>query len=183
MSDDSAAKHRAKQTVNNLVLALVASLGIVLVTVLAVPRDDSNRIQPVDYQVSVAAAEASSNLDILAPTLPQDWWSNRATWHGKTVDGVSYFETGFVGPKNQYVLVTQAFAVNPTWVALASKDYAPDDNAAATNDRWTKWVNPTEGANDPYFWTLEDQGNLISLRGSSVEDLQLFANNIEAQLP
>jgi len=183
VSDDSAAKHRAKQTVNNLVLALLASLGIVLVTVLAVPRDDSNRIQPVDYQASVAAAEASSKLDILAPALPQDWWSNRATWHGKTIDGVSYFETGFVGPKNQYVLVTQAFAVNPTWVALASKEYGPDSGAPATNERWMKWFNSTEGANDPYFWTLEQQGNLISLRGSSVEDLKLFADNIEAKLP
>jgi hypothetical protein len=182
MSDDSAAKHRAKQTVNNLILALLASLGIVLVTVLAVPRDDSNRIQPVDYQASVAAAEASSSLDILAPTLPQGWWSNRATWHGKTADDVNYFETGFVGPKNQYVLVTQAFQVNPTWVALASKDYGPDSEALANNQNWTKWFNSAEGANDPYFWTYEYAGNLITLRGSTPEDLKLFADIIEAEL-
>ncbi|MEY4981103.1 MAG: hypothetical protein RL174_441, partial [Actinomycetota bacterium] len=48
MSDDAAAKRRAKQTVINLLLSLAATLGIVIVTVLAVPRDDSNRIQPVD---------------------------------------------------------------------------------------------------------------------------------------
>lgn len=182
MSEDSAAKHRAKQTVNNLVLALLASLGIVLVTVLAVPRDDSNRIEPVDYRASISAAETSANLDIFAPSIPQGWWANRATWHGSTADGVRYFETGFVGPTNQYVLLTQAFAVNPTWIALASKDYAPDDNAPSTNPNWTKWVNRSEDANDPYFWTLEKDGNLITLRGSKIEDVTTFAKIVESEL-
>ena len=46
---DSAAKHRAKQTVRNLLLSLLVSLGLVVAIVLGVPRDDSNLIQEVDY--------------------------------------------------------------------------------------------------------------------------------------
>ena len=37
MSEDAAAKRRARQTVNNLVLALIASLGIMLAIILIVP--------------------------------------------------------------------------------------------------------------------------------------------------
>ena len=45
---DSAARHRARQTVINLILALGASIGLVVTLVLIVPRDDSNRIKEID---------------------------------------------------------------------------------------------------------------------------------------
>lgn len=182
MSDDAAAKRRAKQTVINLLLSLAATLGIVIVTVLAVPRDDSNRIQPVDYKTAVSQAESASGLDILAPELPQGWWSNRAKWRGATADGVRYFETGFVGPKNQYVRLVQAFAVNPTWVALASKDFKPNTNSAVENETWTKWISTNEESADPYLWTLESDGQFISLNGGYEADIAKFAKVIEMDL-
>lgn len=182
MSDDAAAKRRAKQTVINLLLSLAATLGIVLVTILAVPRDDSNRIQPVDYKAAVSQAEAASGLDILAPELPQGWWSNRAKWRGATADGVHFFETGFVGPKNQYVRLIQAFEVNPTWVALATKDFAPNSDSIESNPRWTKWISTNEESVDPYLWTIENGGQFISLNGGYEDDIAKFAAVIETSI-
>lgn len=122
MSDQKAKEHRAKQTVNNLLLSLLVSVSLVAVIILIVPRDDSSRIAHIDYKSVAEQASTSSKQDILAPKVPSTWWSNSAKWLGEPLDAVPRFETGFVGPKNQYIGMTQAFGVNPTWIALTLKD-------------------------------------------------------------
>lgn len=136
MSEDAAAKRRARQTVNNLVLALIASLGIMIAIVLIVPRDDSNRIQSVDYKSIAAEAHSSSGKQIVAPDLPSGWWSNSARWSPKPADGVQNWYVGFVGPKNQYIGLTQAFGVNPTWLAFQLKNSAKTGTQAVGNFTW-----------------------------------------------
>lgn len=183
MSDDAAAKRRARQTVINLLLSLVACLGIVLVTVLAVPRDDSNRIQPVDYKTAAANAEAAGGVDVLAPELPQGWWANLATWNGTPKDGVKTWKIGFVGPKNQYVGVVQAFGVNPTFVALQTANFQPDTASGTESPNWTKWI-PGRGTDaDPHLWTYEYAGNLVVVTGTaSPAELSVFTKLIEMEV-
>lgn len=181
---DSAAKHRAKQTVINLVLALVATLGIVLVTVLVVPRDDSNRIKPIDYLAASVAAEDSSKLNIAAPAnLPEGWWANQAKWSETAADGVKVWKVGFVGPDNQYVGVTQAFSVNPTWVALALTGFEKYDYAFGSSENWTFYQPGKNTDADPYLWVLEKDGNFISLKSTATPiELEEFAFLIEKEL-
>ena len=180
---DSAAKHRAKQTVVNLILSLVACLGIVIVTVLAVPRDDSNRIKSVDYVAAAESAEASSNLNLVAPELPSGWWANQAKWNAAAADGVKVWKVGFVGPKNQYVGVTQGFAVNPTWVALQTIGFEPDTNSAAKNNSWTKWKPSKNTDADPHLWTFEKNGNFISMSSTASDsELDEFAALLEKEI-
>ena len=179
--EDSAAKHRAKQTVVNLVLSLVACLGIVIVTVLAVPRDDSNRIKPVDYVATALAAEESSQLDLVAPELPTGWWANQAKWNATSADGVKVWKVGFVGPKNQYVGVVQGFAVNPTWVALQTVNFVPDTESTSTNNTWTNGVSGDELASralqqardqaDMGLGRIERPGAIVAGQACTVEDL------------
>jgi hypothetical protein len=181
---DSAAKHRAKQTVINLVLALVATLGIVLVTVLVVPRDDSNRIKPIDYLAAAVAAEESSKLNIAAPAdLPEGWWANQAKWSETAADGVKVWKVGFVGPENQYVGVTQAFDVNPTWVALQLTGFEKYVYTYGGDEGW-QFYQPGKNIDaDPYLWVLEKDGMFISMRSTArTLELQEFAKLIESEL-
>lgn len=181
---DSAAKHRAKQTVINLVLALVATLGIVLVTVLVVPRDDSNRIKPIDYLAAAVAAEDSSKLNIAAPAiLPEGWWANQAKWSETAADGVKVWKVGFVGPENQYVGVTQAFDVNPTWVALQLTGFEKYVYTYGGDEGW-QFYQPGKNIDaDPYLWVLEKDGMFISMRSTArTLELQEFAKLIESEL-
>lgn len=181
--EDSAAKHRAKQTVINLVLSLVACLGIVIVTVLAVPRDDSNRIKAVDYVAAAESAEASSKLNLAAPALPTGWWANRAKWNASAADGVKVWKVGFVGPKNQYVGVTQGFGVNPTWVALQTLGFEPDTESTAKNNTWTKWIPGKNTDADPHLWTFEKDGNLIVMSSTASDaELDEFAALLEKEI-
>jgi hypothetical protein len=181
--EESAAKHRAKQTVINLALSLIATLGIVLVTVLIVPRDDSNRIKPVDYQAAAATAEASSKLNLVTPALPEGWWANQARWSGNAADGVKTWKVGFVGPNNQYVGMTQGFGVNPTWIALQTVGYVPNSESTAKNQTWTKW-KPGQGTDgDPQLWTFEKDGVAVTMRSTANdEELDLFADLIETEM-
>ncbi|MFM1950757.1 MAG: hypothetical protein RL418_444, partial [Actinomycetota bacterium] len=111
----SSADHRAKQTIRNLIYSLLVTLGLTLAIVMVVPRDDSNRIQPVEYQSIAINAEETVGLDVLAPSIPNDWWSNGARLQQDL--GVSIWYVGFVTEDNQYLGLTQAFESNPSWVA------------------------------------------------------------------
>ena len=68
---DAAAQRRAKQTLNNLLLSLAATVGVMVLLVLAVPRDDSNRVQPVDYVAIAEQAAAETSEKLLVPTIPK----------------------------------------------------------------------------------------------------------------
>ena len=182
MSEDSAAKHRAKQTARNLTLSIIACLGIVLATVLIVPRDDSNRIKAVDYVATAESAEASSKLNLVAPELPSGWWANQAKWNAAAADGVKVWKVGFVGPRNQYVGVTQGFAVNPTWVALQTVGFEPDTESTAKNNTWTKWKPAKNTDADPHLWTFEKDGNFIAMSSTASDaELDEFAALLEKE--
>ncbi|MEY4262616.1 MAG: hypothetical protein RLY88_324 [Actinomycetota bacterium] len=140
--DDAAAKRRARQTVINLLLSLGASLGIVLALVLIVPRDDSNRIQPVDYRSVAAEAHDASGSYIITPELPQGWWSNSARFNGNPADGVSTFYAGFVGPKNQFIGLTQAQNPNPTWLVQQLAGAVQTGTYSSGTREWTIYESP-----------------------------------------
>ena len=115
---DSAAKHRARQTVVNLVLALAACVALVILIVISVPRDESSRIKPVEYSKIVAEAKSSSKLDLISIKPLSGWWCNLADLKTASSDGVQQFEAGFVGSDVKYIGYTQAFSANPTWLAF-----------------------------------------------------------------
>jgi len=75
---ETPAQRRANQTVRNLILSMLATLAVVLLIVLGVPRDDTNRIASVDYLQIAQEAQPTQSESILAPAVPDDWWSNSA---------------------------------------------------------------------------------------------------------
>lgn len=183
---DAAAKRRAKQTVINLALSLGASLGIVLVLILIVPRDDSNRIQPVDFTSIAMEAEVSSGKDIVAPQLPQGWWSNSARWSAKPTDGVATWYVGFVGPKNQYIGLTQAFGVNPTWLAVELKNTAETGAVTIGDSTWTIYEaleqsNPKKTKD--FIMVLNNKPDAVLLYGTGTsQDFESLALSVQAAL-
>ncbi|MEY4743615.1 MAG: hypothetical protein RIR34_954 [Actinomycetota bacterium] len=145
MSESQSAKERrAKQTLNNLLLSLAATAGLVLILVLAVPRPNTSLLKAVDYKSSAQEAARSSSLPILAPSLMgKGWYSNSARWNSKTADGVSNWYVGFVGPKNQYLGLTQAFGSNQTWSLLQLKGNVPVGSVTMGGLKWIEWKATT----------------------------------------
>jgi hypothetical protein len=126
-AQDAAAKRRARQTLINLLLALGATLAVVFVMVMITPRDDSNRIRPVNYAAIVADVKQATGIDVPVPQgLPEGWWANAARFNAKPADGVMTWHIGFVGEKGQYIGIDEGFGANDTWLYQHTAGFAPN---------------------------------------------------------
>ncbi|MGA1033430.1 MAG: DUF4245 family protein [Aquiluna sp.] len=137
----AAAQRRAKQTVRNLIFSMVATLGLVVLLVLGVPRDDSNRITEVDYRQIAAEAEASLGFEVITPEVPSDWWSNAARL--ETDLGVQSWYVGFVTEDNQFIALLHGFEVNPSWTALTLQGNWLEDEVVISGRTWEIWPSLT----------------------------------------
>lgn len=189
MSEQSAKERRAKQTVNNLLLSLLATAGLVLLIILVVPRDESNRIPHINYNAVAAQAAASSKLPIIAPELPKGWWANNATWYENPVDAVPRFEAGFVGPNNNtYIGLVEGFDVNPTWSALNLKDVVLEKNYQNSGSlvKWSIYKsaevhNPPKSRDE--IWVATFGNNQILIYGTAAKSsFVAFTQTIEQKL-
>lgn len=114
----NSANHRNRQTVNNLVYSLIATVALVAVIVLIVPRGNpTSSAPPVDYAAVAQQAQGSEPDRLVVPKLPSGWSSNSAELRTKTSDGVDSWYIGLLTPKGQYIGITQGFNANDSWVA------------------------------------------------------------------
>jgi hypothetical protein len=147
-AEERAKRRRARQTLNNLLLSLGACAGLVLALILIVPRDDSSLLQKIDYVMVAQSAAESSKQPVLVPELVEDtWYSSAARWAATPRDGVANWYVGFVGPKGQYLGLTQAFDSNETWLALFLKESISVGETQVGTITWTIYESVVK--NDP----------------------------------
>jgi hypothetical protein len=123
---EASRKRRANQTVFNLVLALAASLAIVVLLVLVVVRPDQAPRDPVDYAGIAAEFQSQSEVALVVPVLPERWEANGATFDPEDGGGATW-RIGFVTPQQRYAAVDQAIEPDEGWLADRL------DSAAATS--------------------------------------------------
>ena len=142
---DKAAERRAKATVRNLIYSMLVTLGIVLLLILGVPRDDSSRLQPVEYQEIAISATEAEGYQALAPEIPEDWFANAARLDNTL--GVRGWYVGFVTDENQFIGLSQAFQTNPSWEAELLKTNLQDGEIEIGGLAWEVW--PTRSPSNP----------------------------------
>lgn len=108
--------HRQAQNTRNLIVALVASLGLVLVLVMVVARPDASTLTPVDHRAEAAAAETRIGHPIALPELPDGWYANRADVRSGTLPGSWQWYLGLVTADEDYIAVQQAFGEDERWL-------------------------------------------------------------------
>lgn len=181
---DSAAQHRAKQTVRNLIYSLLVTVALVVLMILGVPRDDSNRIAQVNYTEIAAQAQASVGQEIIAPVIPEGWWSNAARLE-KELDVDSWY-VGFVTEDNQFIGMSQAFESNPSWLALTLQGNWQDGEKVIDGKTWEIW--PTLNPQSPrgtkhYAMVYKYETSAVVIYGTAEpEQFELLAKAITAQL-
>jgi hypothetical protein len=184
---DSAARHRARQTVINLILALGASIGLVVTLVLIVPRDDSSRIREIDYTAISQKAKADSGFDVITITPPENWWSNNAMLTTNNIDTVPVFKAGFVGSDIKYVGYTQAFNANPTWLALSLNGKVLTKEYSSNHYKWDVYESIVK--NEPkktmdYIMVLnyKDQDYMLVYGVAEDSEFKTFIDSIDEEL-
>lgn len=170
---ENSRNHRQRQTVRNLVLALGASLLVVLVIVLIVPRSDAP-IEP-DIDVAAVAEQAQIAIDdqLAVPDLPEGWRANAAEIRSSAADGVTAWYVGYLTPSDEYIGVYQGVDANPTWVAgLLSRTLA---TGTTTIDgiEYTVYDNRESSddiGNARYALTTEAGGTTFVLLGTATDE-------------
>lgn len=110
--------YRERKTVNNLVLSLLVSLGLVAVIFLAVPRGAGNtEHRDIDVALLASQASASAGHELIAPVVPDGWKAKQAELRYAEADKVTYWYLSYTTDNDQYAAVTQAFGANDTWIA------------------------------------------------------------------
>ena len=143
---ENSRNHRQRQTLKNLLLALGASLGVVLIIVLLVPRSDG----PIDRDIDVAAvaeqAQVTRDEQLAVPGLPDGWRSNAAELRMSEVDDITAWYVGYLTPSDEFVGMYQAFDANPTWVAEQLSRTIATGVVTIDGVEWTVYDNRESGA-------------------------------------
>jgi len=136
---------RQHQTAFNLVIALVASLGIVLVLVLVVVRPNTPVVdRAVDYRQVAAEADVAGTT-LAAPSLPDGYSANRADFQDRTNDDVDVWTVGLVTPDRQYVGLQQGIDANATWVSNQLEQRSATGSRTIDGTEWTVYDRRSEG--------------------------------------
>ena len=186
---ENSRNHRQRQTMKNLVLALGASLLVVLVIVLIVPRSDT----PVEPDIDVASvaqqAQIAMSDPLAVPVLPEGWRSNAAEIRTSTADDVTAWYIGYLTPSDEYVGVYQGADANPTWVAELLARTLATGTTTIDGIEYTVYDNRESSddvGNARYALTTESGGTTFVLLGTaSPEEFETLASaltsTIEAQ--
>lgn len=144
--------HRQRQTVNNLVLSLLASLGVVLLLVLIVPRGVGDfEKRSVDVVTLAKAATPTAGQTLVAPVMPEGWLAKQATIRTSSSDRVTQWYVGFTTPKptEQFAAVVQAFTpqsepANETWIAQLLESKAATGSETFAGLTWTVYDHTSD---------------------------------------
>lgn len=137
----TSADHRRRQTVNNLIYSLLATLALVVVIVLMVPRPTPDAVKSVDY-VKIAEQGAGTEPDpLITPKLPSDWKSNSAQLRQQTDDRVDEWYIGLITPSQQYIGMVQGFRANATWLAGQVANSNPVGSTTVDGVKWSIYDN------------------------------------------
>lgn len=114
----------ANQTTTNLVIAVGATLLVMLFLIVVVVRPDQGSSRPaVDWQTEAAAVQGTAPALVLSPTLPEGWTANRAAV--LEVDDTETWIVGFLTPAGAYIAMEQGFDATGAWMRTAA---AVDDD-------------------------------------------------------
>ena len=178
------AQRRAKQTIRNLVLSLIVSVGLVAAIYLGVPRDDTNRITPVDYQSISISASDSLGRQALSPEIPSDWWANAARL--ETTLGVVSWYVGFVTEDNQYLGLSQAFDSNTSWESSLLSNNFQDGQIELSGLIWEIWptINPSSPPGTTEYALLHrmDKSVVVIYGTATSSDFEQLARAISSQV-
>jgi hypothetical protein len=177
---------RSNQTTLNLVLATLASLGIVAFLVAVVVRPDVTQRPPIDY--AAIAATADEAVPLVAPAIPADWYANDARITSES--GVRSWVIGFITGSNTYIGLDQGVGVdpsaNPTWLSESLNGMAATGTTRIDGVEWT--VYDHRDGDDPgnyaYALSAELDGSVVALHGTaSDEDFALVASGLDTVDP
>lgn len=164
------AARRANQTAFNLVIALLASLGIVILLVAVVVRPEVER-PAVDYRAAAESAQGSFGVELAVPDLSDGWSANRAEATLSAADGVDRWDIGFLTPGDEYIELTQGVDTNTSWLADQVRGAQAGPAVTLGGLSWTVYDrrDVEDAGNVEYSLVAELEGSTVVLSGTAAD--------------
>lgn len=133
---ESSRIYRSSQTFRNLIAALLATLGVVIVIIFAVPRGTPAPAPAVNVaEIADGFAEARGRA-VIAPAVPENWRVNQAQLEGNSV---AAFTIVYVPDAESYINIAQAFDADAGWVARTLNGAAPTGTETIDGIEWQRY--------------------------------------------
>jgi hypothetical protein len=176
--------YRAAKTPNNLVIALVASLAIVLFLVIVVVRPTPAPADAVDYVAVAAEAQPGVTSTLATPVLPPGWNANAASLKASRGDSFLWY-IGFVTPETQFLALEQGIYPESDWREDFLGEVMPAGETTIDGVTWE--IYDQRDSDDPGNFayslatTVADSEYLIHGTASDAE-FALFAAALAAEI-
>lgn len=188
---ESSRRYRTSKTFPNLVWALLVCLGVVLLIVLLVPRDDAPVVRDLDVAQIAQGAQAASSEPLAVPAVPDGWKANSAELR-QGQDGVVEWYAGYVipdgaGNASEYAGFSQGIGANPTWVLERTGKRTPTGTVDLSGRAWDVYdytsLSVEDAGNSRYALATVWGGSTIVVYGSgSPEHVTALAQAVSASL-
>ncbi|WP_341935062.1 DUF4245 domain-containing protein [Microbacterium sp. LWO14-1.2] len=177
--------YRSSQTVRGLIAALLATLAIVVVIVLAVPRGEPATERTVDMVGIAADVESSVGSPVIVPELGDFWRVNAA---GLTSGATPVWDVT-LAPASQnergFIKLAQAFGVDSSWAPQRLNGIAPTDATDIGGLEWDVYSLGDAGAKQNVTYAIGTQAgdDYVLLYGSrSAESTADLAETLVPQI-
>jgi len=181
---ENSRKHRANQTLRNLLWSLAASVGLMLLIVIVVVRPDQPPREAVDYSYVASQAQPDVDEPLAVPVLPPEWKSNSAEF-GTAGDGISTWYVGFITPSDEFVALSQGIEANPTWLSNLLEKHAATGVETIDGVEWT--VYDDRDGDDPgnlaYAMVAEAGDSTYAVYGTADDnEFRTFAGSLSSEI-
>jgi hypothetical protein len=172
---DNSRAHRANQTTRNLILALIASLAVVLCTVLLVVRPDHTPATNINYRAIAAQAQPDITTSLAAPTLPAGWRSNDAELK-EDADNAQTWYIGLLTPKQQFIALEEGIDTTDAWFGSLLGQIQATGSFDIDGVHWTSYNQRTAANPGNFAYSLSATiGSARLVLHGSADDAEFHA--------
>jgi hypothetical protein len=163
------AAYRSSQTTRNLVAALLVTLGLVLVIVLAVPRGSVPERQAVDVAAVAERVSTAEDRLILVPDVPASWRVNTAAIEGD--DDAAWTIVYVPGEKAGFLRVAQGFDADEGWPSRVLRGAEASETKTIDGIEWTVYDirDPARAGNVSIALSTQAGPDTVLIYGSTDE--------------
>ena len=165
--------YRDSKTIRNLWVAVGVTVAIVALMVFIVPRDDSSRLQSIDYRSVAVSAQRTLPVPLAVPELPETWSSNVAEIRTASLDGVTSWFIGLITPSKQFLSITQGVDANPSWLVNEMQQTIPTGSVNIDGIDWIVYDNRDSNrdvGNVEYALTTESGRSTFIVAGTATPE-------------
>lgn len=161
--------YRSSQTARNLIAALLVTLAIVLIVILAVPRGSAPVREPIDVAAVAESVESSLQRPVIVPKVSADWVVNGAALEG---DSVRAWTIVYVPEEAGYLRVAQGFDADAAWTTRTLRGANTIDTVEIDGVTWDRYriADPAAAGNISSAISVQAGTDIILIYGSTSDD-------------